>query len=84
MGHPYHVMVKASRWEPGTRRQLVVQQRKLRNEPLGLLLFGWQSGQALPDGDQGFDEFSLRGESDRLKNGLGKEGGGESVIKAAG
>lgn len=67
VGHPHHVMVEASRREPGARRQLVVQQRQLRDEPLGLLLFGRQGGQALPDGDEGFDEFSLGGKSDRLK-----------------
>lgn len=82
MGHPHHVMVEAGRRQPGARRQLVVQQRQLRNEPLGLLLFGGQGGQALPDGDQGFDEFSLGGKSDRLKR-FG-ETGGESVMKAAG
>ena len=82
VGHPHDVMVEAGRRQPGARRQLVVQQRQLRDEPLRLLLFGRQGGQALPDGDQGFDEFSLGGESDRLQKVWGRRGG--SVRKAAG
>lgn len=76
VGHPHYVMVEAGRREPGTRRQLVVQQRQLRDEPLGLLLFGRQGGQALPDGYQGLDEFSLGSKSDRLKSCRGGGQGG--------
>lgn len=71
--HAHDVVVEAGGGEPGARRQLVVEQRQLRDEPLRLLLFGGQGGQALPDGDQGLDELPLGSESD----GLGGVGGGQ-------
>lgn len=74
MGDPADVVLVFSCGQPHSGRQLVVEQRQLRDQPLGLLLFGRQRGQTLPDAEQRLDELPLRTETLRLKV-TGTEGG---------
>ena len=68
MRHTDHVVVEGSRGQPDPGWKLVVEQRQLRDQPLGLLLLGWQRCQTLPDAEQRLDELPLRTETLRLKH----------------
>ena len=61
-------MVEGSRGQPDPGWKLVVEQRQLRDQPLGLLLLGRQRCQTLPDAHQRLDELPLRGQSHGLEN----------------
>ena len=66
---PYNVVLEGGGRQPNASRQFVVEQRQLRDQPLGLLLFSGQHGKALPNAHQRLDELSLRSETHRLTDG---------------
>ena len=68
MRDPADVVLAFGGGQPDPGRQLVVEQRQLRDQPLGLLLLGWQRCQTLPDAEQRLDELPLRTETLRLKH----------------
>lgn len=63
VGDPADVVLVLGGRQPNSGRQLVVEQRQLRDQTLGLLLFGGQRGQTFPDAEQRLDELPLRSES---------------------
>jgi len=65
--HSDHVVVEGGGGQPHSARQLVVEQRQLRDQALGLLLLGVQRGQTLPDAHQRLDELPLRSQTHRLQ-----------------
>ena len=67
MRHAHHVVVEGGGGQPDAGGQLVVEQRQLRDQTLGLLLLGGQCGQALADAHQGLDELSLGRQALRLQ-----------------
>ena len=61
------MVVEGGGGQPDAGGQLVVEQRKLRDEPGRLLLLSGQRGQPLPNAHQGLDELSLRCQTRRLQ-----------------
>lgn len=60
------MVVEGGGGQPHAGGQLVVEQRQLGDEPLGLLLLGGQRGQTLADAHQGLDELPLGRETHGL------------------